>query len=133
MNRNRHRAGRAVFYNPTAAEEVVTGPGPYPGMILRVRDNGSVDLAVFTSPVAAVGSPLADPLVTQADASAPSAGYVQAEAESAADLANANKAAINSIATLLNQVLAMGAAVKQAVVEGSTPGTYSTNAGPQSV
>lgn len=127
-DRSRIRTGRGVLYLPTPTEAAAGGEGPWAAKITRVHSDGTVDLVSWPSNPAG-GTALADPLVTQADADAPGGAYAQAEAASAADLANANKAAINALVTRLNEV----GATKARVEFGARPGQFTTEAGPSAV
>jgi len=120
--------GRGVLYMPTEAEATAQGEGPWAAQIVKAHANGSADLIVLPPVVPAAiggaladplfttadpGAALADPLVTQANATANvSAVYVEAEVQTIADLANANKVAINDLVTLVNQARALGVEAK---------------------
>jgi hypothetical protein len=112
-----------VSYNPTAAEETASGPGPWPALITDVDTDGRVDLLVHT-PGDALGvgitqlpAALADPLITSADAS---------DLATAITLVNEIKADLNTATTLLNAVREHQLDTrKNAVAQGTTGGTYS--------
>lgn len=121
--RARTSRGRAILYTPTAAEATAQGAGQWPGEITRVNADGTFDLLVAPPAPTVVGAALTDPLVSTVNASAPSAGYVQAEAVTAANLANADKVAINLLVTRVNQLIT-AAGRKASIKQGGQPGQF---------
>lgn len=117
LGRNRLRTGKRVRYFPTAAEIAALGAGPWSGVIVKVNDDGTCNLALDVA-VPTAGSAA---VTAVANASAPSAGYVQAEATSAANLVNDLKAKWNAAVPILN-----GAPFKLNVREGGNDGQFST-------
>ena len=135
MDRARIRRGRTVAYNPTAAEELANGVGPWLGMITEVNADSTVDLVIdvpSATPVAAAA--LADPLVVAADANANGVGYVQVDVVSIETLANANKVAVNLLTTLVNELRASISTRRASIPRGAQRGQYSLlQTGPQAL
>lgn len=137
-DRQRIRRGRTVSYNPTAAEEAVSGEGPYLAMITNVNQDGTVDLLIDTpAPTAvsgaAIGAALSDPIVTSPDGSDPATTQT---------LANEIKADVNTMVTRLNEATALlnelrGVAIntrKSSVARGAQAGQFSLfQTGPQAL
>lgn len=130
-DRQRIRRGRAVSYNPTAAEAAVSGPGPYPALITDVDADGAVDLLVDTpgdllgAGIGDLPAALDDPLVTSADGS--DAGTTQT-------LANEMKGDLNVMVVLVNQLRDYQLNTrKNAVSRGSAAGQFDLNTGPQAL
>ena len=115
-SRARIRVGREVHYYPTAAEVAALGVGPWPGKIVGVSADGSVNIDTAPPAQGTVGAALADPLVTTANA---------IDLATAQALANANKVAINLMVTRLNQLVSeTGETRKTNITLGGNGGQY---------